>query len=204
MSKRKKPGRPKGTSTGGAVAFTDAEVSRLKKVSRAISHRDFAYVCFLLGTGARVAEPLQLTIGDCIDAGGKVLACIPLDKHQTKSRESRHLWLSNSAQKALQAFVEAELLAGAEKKRPLFVGRLNKPLNANWAAQRIGFLIKEAGIKGKSSHSARKYFAQSLLENGTDLVHIQKLLGHASLATTQKYLRSTDKQLANAVGLLKF
>ncbi|STP30030.1 integrase, recombinase XerD [Enterococcus durans] len=41
-----------------------------------------------------------------------------------------------------------------------------------------------------STHSFGHYFAQNLVMNGTDVFRIQKLLGDASIKTTEIYLRS--------------
>ena len=200
MSGSKRVGRPVGSSSGGARSLTDAEVVRLLKVARAGSLRDYAYLAFLLGTGARVSEPLMLKVSD-VAPDGTVLESVALDKNQTKNGKSRRLWLSQTAAKAMKAYLAAE---DADLNRPLFIGRAGKPLNSNYATQLIGKLMVEAGIPDASSHSCRKTFATKLVENGIALPHIQKLLGHSSLATTQKYLTSTDADLSRAVGTLSF
>ena len=55
---------------------------------------------------------------------------------------------------------------------------------------------KIAGIKKQGGvHALRHAFATHLLEAGTDLYTIKQLLGHASMTSTVRYLRMTNKAL---------
>lgn len=66
-------------------------------------------------------------------------------------------------------------------------------------------LAKEkAGIlKRGSMHMLRHSFATHLLDKGTDVVFIQKLLGHNDLKTTLRYLHVTNKDIGNILSPLE-
>ena len=57
--------------------------------------------------------------------------------------------------------------------------------------------MKQAGIEGPKlgPHRIRHGFAKTYLMNGGDLRSLQEIMGHASITTTEEYLRYADKEI---------
>jgi integrase/recombinase XerD len=92
-------------------------------------------------------------------------------------------------------FVRPALVKGDDPGH-LILNRWGKRLDPNgvWAAVRR--CVKLAGIKKRiSTHSLRHSCATHMLKNGAPVRHIQEMLGHASINTTQIYTRVTINDL---------
>jgi site-specific recombinase XerD len=124
---------------------------------------------------------------------GETLALLPSDIDSTrmmirieqgKGRKDRHVMLSKALLEALRSYWKI-----FRPVRWLFEGRTKgQPLSSSTAEKVFTAAAGRAGIrKGVSFHSLRHAFATHLLEGGTNIVVIQALLGHRSLATTQVY-----------------
>jgi integrase/recombinase XerC len=75
-----------------------------------------------------------------------------------------------------------------QKDAPLFLGKRGGPLTARRVQQRMQDLRSLLGLpESATPHALRHSFATHLLAAGGDLRAIQELLGHASLASTQRY-----------------
>ena len=66
--------------------------------------------------------------------------------------------------------------------------------------------FREIGIEGASSHSGRRSFitaaAKKITEAGGSLRDIQELVGHSSLATTQRYIQGDTDAKRNVIALI--
>jgi len=157
------------------------EVKSLLQAPRNLRHRTMLAV--LYGSGLRVAEAAQLKVGD-IDSPRNVLWV-----RLGKGSKDRQTLLSPRLLELLRGYWRAErpvewLFPGPDPKRPISPKAIY--LACRNAAQIAGI------SKPVHPHSLRHAFATHLLEAGTNLRCIQILLGHASLATTARYLQVAD------------
>ena len=162
---------------------------------------------FLLGvsTGGRISELLSLTIGD-VWQNGKPVKDLLFDRSIVKGGEvSRAVPVNTDGMRAIDALVNwhREQYGTAQKKRPLFPsrnGQGRKPLSRREAHTVLKDAFMTAGLNGHlATHSLRKSFAQRLYEQTGDVFTVQELLGHKSIATTQKYLGVNYASVREAV-----
>lgn len=85
-----------------------------------------------------------------------------------------------------------KLIAPERLVRP----NLPRPLTTNAVARVIHICASRAALGRVTCHVLRHSFATHLLEGGADVRHIQELLGHNSLVTTQIYTKVSSRQLA--------
>ncbi|MGH2667506.1 MAG: tyrosine-type recombinase/integrase [bacterium] len=152
--------------------------------------RDRAMIEVLYSTGIRNAELRALQIYDLdLDRG---LVRI----NQGKNAKDRVVPLGDVACRYLREYLtEARpgLLrarAGGEAEQTVFLSKNGKPLVPLGVLYPLKKHAKKAGIERPTTpHTLRHTFATHLLAGHADIRHIQAMLGHASVATTQIYTR---------------
>ena len=151
---------------------------------------------FLLGvsTGGRISELLSLHIGD-VYQNEKPVTDLLFDRSIVKGGEvSRAVPVNIDGRDAIEALIDwhAERYNNTDADRPLFPSRNKRgsvAMNRQTAHEMLKKAFMDAGLNGKlATHSLRKSFAQRLYEESGDIYLVQELLGHKSVATTQKYL----------------
>jgi len=160
--------------------------------------RDTAILLFLLDTGCRSSELLSLTIGD-LDIRAR---CCRITG---KGGKPRMLHYEAETLEALWPLL-SPIRRGTPlpDDTPLFramCGKtVGKPLSREALAWIIKTLGKAAGIKGVrcSPHTLRHTSAVNFLRAGGSVFHLQRILGHSSLLTTQIYVKLAEADIAEA------
>jgi integrase/recombinase XerD len=151
----------------------------------------------LYGAGLRVSELVSLPLSSLLRQA-KVLVL------RGKGGKERMVPLGEPVRAALAAYLEHRAFF-LTKDRPstwLFPSRGRKGhLTRQRLAQLLKGLAPAAGIDpGKlSPHVLRHAFATHLLDHGADLRSVQKMLGHADIATTQIYTHVSSERLTRLV-----
>lgn len=162
-------------------------------IDRAVALRDVAALELMYGSGLRVGEVASLTI-DRIDLDrGRVMV-------MGKGAKEREVPMSDYAIDALRDFLrDGRAVLAPEGSRHLFHNRRKKP----FSSRDIRTMVERYGgtvLPGRrvTPHSLRHSFATHLLEGGADIRAVQELLGHASVATTQRYTHVSRARLFQA------
>lgn len=155
------------------LAQTECEYPNIKKA--------FLFSCL---TGLRRSDILKLTWGEVHEQGE--FTRIIFKQKKTKGLE--YLDLTPQA---------AELMGERGKPNENVFGDIYSPSCTNEAIKRW---VLRAGIdKEITFHCGRHTFAVMMLDLGTDIYTVSKLLGHRELSTTQIYARVLDKNKQKAV-----
>lgn len=160
------------------------EVKRLIGSTSNVKHRlilEFLYEC-----GLRNSEVINLKTEDInFDEG---LIHIRL----AKGKKDRFVKLPLSIKEELDNYCKLN------KEALLFPSNRSGRLTTKTIQLILKKSAKKAGIKKRVyPHLLRHSFATHLLENGTDLRIIQKLLGHSDIKTTQIYLKVSNQSIKN-------
>ena len=164
-----------------------------RETEKLLLKRDRFILELLYGSGLRVSELTDLDIPS-FDQWGQML------RVYGKGRKERVVPYGNKCRTAMENYlpVREEILAGARAPdaNAVFLDRKGKRLTPGAVR---GIVKKYARVCNVNwdlhPHSMRHAFATHLLADGADLRAIQELLGHASLATTQRYTQATVEQL---------
>ena len=158
------------------VTLTREEVGRLLRETRNLKHR--AVLMALYSAGLRLTEATSLEVAD-LDIPNRRI-CV----RKAKGGRERYVMLSDRFLKVLRRYLREQ-----RPKKYLFPGRGQDVHIHTSSVQRVvKKMASRAGIeKTVTPHVLRHTFATHLIEQGTNVLYIQKLLGHKSLKTTLLY-----------------
>ncbi len=172
------------------LARTDAEVRQPGGHDAVLMH---FVVAALFATGLRVGELVGLRLEDVDRAQGAIHV------RGKGNRERRVHLLGKSASVVLKRYLEIRERVGG-KSTALLVDKSGIQSAAQTVRRRLVALAARAGVARRvTPHMLRHTAATQLIEAGVDISHVQKLLGHASIATTQIYTHVSDRSLREEI-----
>jgi integrase/recombinase XerC len=149
------------------------------KFERPHPERDVALFELLYGCGLRISELVGLNVDD-FDLRDRWI------RVRGKGRKERQVPYGEKASASLEKYLAQRTVKLGE--RALFVNHRGTRLSDRGAREIVKFYARMvSGDAALHPHSLRHAYATHLLADGADLRAIQELLGHARLATTQKY-----------------
>lgn len=152
-----------------------------------IGARDAALFTLLYGAGLRISEALSLRWGDA--PFGERLRVIGKG---AKTRQAPVLAIVRDSTEAYRRLCPY----GGGAKDPLFFSVRGKPLSARLVQHSMAGHRRALGLPETATpHALRHAFATHLLSAGGDLRAIQELLGHSSIAATQRYTKVDAERL---------
>jgi len=150
-------------------------------------------VALMVATGIRVNETVSIRCHD-IDLPGRALRLVG------KGRRERQVFLTNDWIASLTgAYIEARSSLCLGHQQLLFNLHYD-PLTPPAVRSRLAKAARAAGLgMHVTPHMLRHTAATQLIEAGVDIRYIQRLLGHASLSTTEIYTHVSDRALRRVV-----
>lgn len=192
---------PRRAGTRLPVVLTEPQVTALladPASDSPVDVRDRAVLELLYGTGMRVSELVGLSLGD-VDFDEELV------RVTGKGDKQRLVPLGRSAASALHAWLDSArpvLLASSHETRDahaVFCNLRGHRLTRQGVDLVVRRHARRVGLpRATSAHTLRHTCATHMLARGADVRVIQELLGHASVATTQRYTKVTPAHLVEA------
>lgn len=173
-----------------------------------IRYRNYFLFNIMISTGLRISEALKLDLSDLnYEGNGKLLRIngkgdkdriIPIDIKQLNSGTQTNDFI----QKYIDMREKLVIMETA-----LFISKRGARLTPRYVQKELKLLTQNSDIKKNiTPHKLRHTFATHLLKNGANIRHVQEILGHSSISTTQIYTHSNIEDLRKSLvqNILKY
>lgn len=146
--------------------------------------RDRAIMAVMWRCGLRCGEVVDLDLDHIVNSNGPALR-IMKPKGFRRGAKPREVGLDPETHKMIKHW----LTFRGRKRGPLFTTRNDTRIDTRAMRRMVKVRARKAGIERRvSPHTFRHTLAKELYEAKYGMVHIQKVLGHSTLATTANYL----------------
>lgn len=149
--------------------------------------RHYCFFLFLLDTGARLSEALNLRMDNLDLENGRAFV-------KGKGAKERYIFFGHRCSRFLAKYILHH------RTNPItddfvFLSSSGRQIHPNNALKSCKRIAKTAGLRNTYPHCFRHTFATMFLENGGNLLVLQRLLGHSSLQMVNLYTHITRGSL---------
>lgn len=160
--------------------LSEDEIKRLFQAVDNLKHK--CILMLIYSAGLRLSESVNLLLDDIMPDTRQIFV------RGGKGKKDRYTVLSQKAMQYLQTYIEQH-----RPRRWVFEGWAGEQYSVRSVQSILKRAVEKSGVNRYTTvHTLRHSFATHLLDNGMALRHIQYLLGHDSIKTTERYLHITD------------
>jgi integrase/recombinase XerD len=163
--------------------ITSLRLSIANDKSSATKQRDQAIVDFLLYTGCRVSELVNLNKDDITYNNGTHTVHI----NESKTNQARKVFINSKQYKYIKRYLDSR----EDNNEALFLSKRGRI-----SIRMVQTVLNKYGI---NPHLLRHTYCSILARNNVDIFTIAQLAGHQDINTTRRYSNPTEKEMANAV-----
>lgn len=147
--------------------------------------RDYAILALLYSSGLRASELCDLELEDFKKEGSIIVRC-------GKRSKTRTIPVTEEATNAINMYIEK--YRGTESGY-LFLTPMGRKFRRQLLCKTVSKYAKRCNVEGVTTHTLRHACATHLLDEGADLRLIQEVLGHSSIASTQRYTHLSSSKM---------
>lgn len=177
-----------------AIRIVDHDVKSIQSLlslpekNSFVGYRDYTFMLFMLDTGIRPHEAIQVKITDMEPKG------VWVREEVAKTRQPRFLPVSNMVLSAMRRLFKAKQELG-RKNDFIFVTNAGKPLSVRELRDRFRYYAVQLDIKITAYH-LRHYFALNFIRNGGNVFALQKIMGHTRITMTETYVNLASADIS--------
>jgi len=162
---------------------------------RLLRLRDRATILFLLDTGVRASELVNLTLAD-VDLRAGTVQVRGKSRMGSGQGKQRTVYLGKTSRKALWQYLTAR--DEKEKAAPLFATLEGRKQDRRHLGRHLSRLGERAGVPRVYPHRFRHTFALNFLRQLPNIYALQRLMGHSDLKMMRRYLALAQADCAAA------
>jgi len=175
------------------VQLSSSRISSLARnqLPEATAIREKALLLFLLDTGARISEALNLKMTNLHLEEGRALVT-------GKGAKERYVFIGKATKRALWRYISLSRPEPAPNVDRVFLTFQGRPLPYRRATFELQRLAKKSGIENVHPHRFRRTAAIQFLRNNGSLFALQKMLGHETLDMVRRYVELASDDVEQA------